>query len=98
MPNRKLAEQEQMGVKFAAAKGAPDLRALRAMSWQQLEGSDYRFTTVIDGYVLPAAITEVFAQKKQNDVPTLTGSNKDESGASPQPDVTLERFRKVATD
>jgi para-nitrobenzyl esterase len=106
-PNRKLAEQEQMGVKFAAAKGASDLRELRAMSWQQLEASlpgggtgpsasNYRFATVIDGYVLPSAINEVFAQKKQNDVPTLTGSNKDESGASPHPDVTLEQFRKLA--
>jgi carboxylesterase type B len=26
----------------------------------------------------------------------LTGSNKDESGASPHPDVTLEQFRKLA--
>jgi carboxylesterase type B len=96
-----------MGVKFAAAKGASDLRELRAMSWQQLEASlpgggpgpsasNYRFATVIDGYVLPSAINEVFAQKKQNDVPTLTGSNKDESGASPHPDVTLEQFRKLA--
>ena len=99
--SRKLAEQEQMGVKFAAAKGAPDLRALRAMSWQQLEASlpapNYRFTTVVDGYVLPSAIDEVFTQKKQNDVPTLTGSNQDEGGASPHPDVTLEQFRKLAT-
>jgi len=106
-PNRKLAEQEQMGVKFAAAKSASNLRGLRAMSWQQLQAplagggaepfpSNYRFTTVIDGYVLPSAISEVFAQKKQNDVPTLTGSNKDESGASPHPDVSLEQFRKLA--
>ena len=106
-PNRKLAEQERMGLKFAAAKGASDLRALRAMSWEQLQApptgsgaeafpSNYRFSTVIDGYVLPSAISEIFAQKKQNDVPTLTGSNKDESGASPHPEVTLEQFRKMA--
>ncbi len=106
-PNRKLAEQEQMGLKFAAAKGATNLHALRAMSWQQLQApltgsgaesfpSNFRFATVIDGYVLPSAIREVFAQKKQNDVPTLTGSNQDESGASPHPDVTLEQFRKLA--
>ena len=106
-PNRKLAEQEQTGLKFASAKGASDLSALRAMSWQQLQeplpgngtdplSSNFRFAPVIDGYVLPSAIGEVFAQKKQNDVPTLTGSNKDESGASPHPDVTLEQFRKLA--
>ena len=100
-PNRKLAEQEQMGLKFATAKGASNLRALRAISWQQLQealpDSNYRFAPVIDGYVLPSGIGEVFAQKKQNDVATLTGSNKDESGASPHPDVTLEQFRKLAT-
>jgi para-nitrobenzyl esterase len=97
--NRKLAEQEQMGVKFAAAKGASNLRALRAMSWEQLEAplpNSARFAPVIDGYVLPSAIGEVFAEKKQNDVPTLTGSNKDEGGASPHPDVTLEQYRKLA--
>ena len=37
-------------------------------------------------------------KKKQNDVPTLTGSNKDEGGASPHPNVTLEQFRKLARD
>jgi para-nitrobenzyl esterase len=106
--NRKLAEQEQMGLKFAAAKGASSLAALRATSWQQLEAplpsndtspsaSNYRFAPVVDGYVLPSTISDVFAQKKQNDVPTLTGFNKDESGASPHPDVTLDQFRKVAT-
>jgi len=104
--NRKLNEQEQMGLKFAAAKGASNLAALRAMSWQQLEeplpagstgiASNYRFAPVVDGYLLPSAISDVFAQNKQNDVPTLTGSNKDESGASPHPDVTVEQYRKVA--
>ena len=105
--SRKLGEQEQVGTKFAAAKGASNLHALRAMSWQDLQAqpagsgtesfpSNYRFAPVIDGYVLPTAISEVFAQKKQNDVTTLTGSNKDESGASPHPDVNLEQYRKLA--
>src|SRR5579863_7536483 len=70
--NRKLNEQEQMGLKFAAAKGASNLAALRAMSWQQLEetlpagstgiASNYRFAPVVDGYLLPSAISDVFAQ------------------------------------
>src|ERR1044071_3761620 len=98
-----------MGLKFAAAKGASNLSSLRALSWQQLQEplqgsgagavpSNYRFAPVIDGYVLPSAIGEVFAQKKQNDVPTLTGSNKDEGGASPHPNVTLEQFQKLGKD
>jgi para-nitrobenzyl esterase len=75
-PSRKLAEQEQMGLTFAAAKGASNLRSLRAMSWEQLQAplrgggadtlpSNYRFAPVIDGYVLPSAISDVFAKKNR---------------------------------
>ena len=38
--------------------------------------------------MLPASVGEIFAQGKQNDVPTLTGCNADEGGAEPQPAVT----------
>jgi len=107
---RPLAEQEQDGVKFAQAKGAQSLAALRAMSWENLvapvPGASanpatgatplWRFGVVVDGYSLPASITEIFAQGKQNDVPTMTGCNADEGGAVPQPDITSEEFQKQA--
>ena len=38
----------------------------------------------------------MFAAGKQNDVPTLTGNNADEGGASPQPTVTAEEFARQA--
>jgi para-nitrobenzyl esterase len=104
MSARTLAEQEKLGVKFAEAKGAHSLADLRKMSWQELTapiagggpGNTFRFGVVVDGYVQPAPAGEMFAQGKQNDVPTLTGCNRDEGGASPQPTVTAEAFQRQA--
>jgi para-nitrobenzyl esterase len=103
---RTLAEQEALGVKFAEAKGAASLAALRSLPAEEVlapvpsaagaAAPAFRFGVVVDGYVLPAPVAEVFAQGKQNDVPTLTGSNQDEGGASPRPDITLEGFQKQA--
>ncbi len=102
MNARKLADQEELGVKFAAAKGAKSLADLRRMSAKDLiapvpaPAQPFRFSTVVDGYVMPAPAGEIFAQGKQNDVPTLTGCNRDEGGAVPHPDITLEAYRKQA--
>jgi len=93
---RTLADQEQLGVKFAEAKGAHSIADLRAMSWKDLSGGSFRFGVVVDGYVLPAAISDVFASGRQNDVPTLTGANRHEGGATPHPDISAEAFQKQA--
>ena len=34
-------------------------------------GGNLRFGIVVDGYALPATVNEIFAQGKQNDVPTV---------------------------
>jgi carboxylesterase type B len=85
-------------VKFAEAKGAHSLADLRAMAWNDLFApvAGLRFGPVVDGFVVPAAPSEVFAAGKQNDVPTLTGSNADENGASPKPAVTATQFKAQA--
>ncbi len=98
--SRTLAEQEQAGVKFAESKGAHSLADLRKMSYQDLATrsagatgvAQVRFpaATVVDGYVQPAFPAFV------SDVPTLTGSNKDESGASPHPSITEEAYARQA--
>ena len=104
---RTLEEGEQDGVRFAEAKGAHSLPDLRAMSWQQLaaavpaaggrgNAAPFRFGPLVDRYALPGPEAEVIASGRFNDVPVLTGSNKDESGASPSPTVTAEAFRKQA--
>jgi para-nitrobenzyl esterase len=95
-----LAAQEQTGVRFAEAKGAKSIAELRKLGWKELivpvQGGG-RFGVVIDGYVQPATAAEMFAQGKQNDVPTLTGSNlNDLGGASTHPTTTAEQFQSQA--
>jgi carboxylesterase type B len=101
---RTMAEQEADGTRLADAKGAHSLAELRAMPWQEIvlplpasEASGRgsvtpRFGIVVDGYALPAPVAEIFAAGKQNDVPTLTGSNADEGGAVPHPQTTAAEF------
>jgi para-nitrobenzyl esterase len=98
-----LADAERNGQKFAESKGAHSLADLRAMSWQKLIESTpgqrpQRFAPIVDGYVLPASFMSVIAQGKQNDVPTLTGSNLGElSGISgPPKPPTLSEFQERA--
>ena len=95
---RALAEAEADGKKFADSKGAKSLQELRAMSWQKLAASGLRFAPIVDGYLLPAPVREIFAQGKQNDVVTLTGANTGELGgfAPPPGPVTPESFIKHA--
>ncbi|HTY63330.1 MAG TPA: carboxylesterase family protein [Acidobacteriota bacterium] len=107
---RGLASAEADGVKFAESKGTKSLAELRALSWQQLTaaapaGTDgrnaspmLRFSPIVDGYVLPAAVRDIVAEGKQNDVPTLTGANTGELGGlmAPQGPTTVEAFVKLA--
>jgi para-nitrobenzyl esterase len=82
-----MAEAEKAGVKFATAKGAKNIKELRAMSPEQLmakvsDGPGSAFRPVIDGYFLPADPSDIYAQGKQNDVPELTGMNLDERSST----------------
>jgi para-nitrobenzyl esterase len=107
-PGRTLSAQEADGVRFAAAKGASSLAALRAMPAAEVfaplppapQGTPapapFRWTTVVDGYALPASVGETFRAGKQNDVVTMTGANADENGASPRPTATLQSFAAQA--
>lgn len=95
-----LADLEQAGLKFGEAKGAHSIQELRAMSPDQVtapvEGR-FRFWPIVDGWVLPAEVSTVFAERKQNDVPTLTGMNSDEGSASPTyGKVKADDFREQA--
>ncbi len=104
---RTLADQEQLGVAFARAKGAATLANLRALSWQALTAplpasaaappaGGFRFGVVVDGRVLPGSPFDAFAAGRQNDVPTLTGANRHENGATPHPDITAAAFAQQA--
>jgi len=95
-----LANQEKTGEKFAEAKGAHSIADLRKLSWKELTAPVQgvgRFGIVVDGYVLPMSAGETFAQGKQNDVPTLTGCNREDiGGGSTHPTTTVEQFQRDA--
>jgi para-nitrobenzyl esterase len=78
---RELSASEQDGVKWAETKGATSLRELRSKPAAELMGGA-RFAPVVDGWFLPADTAAIFAQGKQNDVPTMTGLTADEGSAS----------------
>jgi para-nitrobenzyl esterase len=98
-PPRTLVDAERDGVRFAEAKGATTLAQLRALTREQIAAAlpaPVRWGTIVDGYVLTSGEAEAFASGKHNDVPVLTGTNRDENGAVPQPATTAEAFTKQA--
>jgi len=77
MPDLKAAEQE--GQSLAAGLKAPSLDQLRAIPADKLFYKTIRFFgPIVDGFVLPQSIPEMFAAGKQAHVPLLTGWNGDE--------------------
>ena len=94
---KELAASEQDGVKWAEAKGATSLQALRAKPAADLMGGA-RFAPVVDGWFLPADTAVIFANGKQNDVPMLTGLTADEGSSAPTyGKVKAEDFSKQAS-
>jgi para-nitrobenzyl esterase len=73
-----LEGAEQQGVKLAAEVHASSLKELRNAPAADLMKFRGQYAPIIDGYVLPKPVSEIFAEGKQNDVPLLTGWNADE--------------------
>ena len=90
-PMRTLAEAEQGGVKMAETLRAQNLADLRAMPAEDLLKGGRGGGPVIDGWFLPQDVATTFAEGKQNDVPLISGSNKDEGTFFLQP-TTAEKF------
>ncbi len=78
-PVAKLAAAEQAGVRTAEGLGAKSLAELRAKPAAEVLAAGGRTGPVIDGWFLPDDPADIYAQGKQNDVPLLLGSNKDEA-------------------
>lgn len=99
-PGTSLAQAERLGVAFAAAKGAKSIADLRAMPWQTLvrpvAGGARPVHMIVDGEFLPLSTAATYANSRQNDVAIITGWNKDEGGAMPNPTVTAAAFRNLA--
>ncbi len=78
-PYPSLREAEEDGQKTARAAGTTTLAELRALPAETLlKQAQAMRGPIIDGYVLPASIAQLFADRKQNPVSLLTGWNEDE--------------------
>ncbi len=91
--NQSLQQAEQDGIKTAASLHANSIEDLRKMSAADLMKVQIMHTPVIDGYVLPQSIAEIFASNKENNVSLLTGWNENE-GLIFEPIKKAEEFKK----
>ncbi len=78
-----LADAEKTGQDFAKSIGYPTLAQLRALSTRDLfelyvDSKRFGFPSVMDGYVLPKSLPEIFKAKEQAQVPLMLGWNSAE--------------------
>lgn len=74
-----LQQAEEDGIKLQETLKKSSIQELRNMPAEDLFSSaKVQASPIIDGYVLPDAIANIFEQGKQNDVPVLTGWNGDD--------------------
>ncbi len=91
-PQRNLAQTEETGLKWGESIQCTSLAQLRAKSAEEIQKLQGNAPTwpIIDGYVIPNSIYEIFDQGKQNDVPTIVGWNADDKLFIPK--LTKEAF------
>lgn len=97
MEGNTLEQAEREGQEFAARLNAVSVDELRELPADSLLKIPVRSRPVIDGFVLPAPLFDIFSEGKQNDVPLLTGWNANEGnfGGPLQP---AEVFRRKAAE
>jgi para-nitrobenzyl esterase len=74
--NMTLREAEEDGTHAMRGKNALTLEAMRALSPDSLLQGDYRRLPVVDGYLLPDQVDELFKKGANNKVDLLTGYNE----------------------
>jgi para-nitrobenzyl esterase len=95
LATRSLTAAEAAGAKFGEGIGAPSLAALRgkpAADVLQAALKQAWFAPIIDGYVLPKEVKDIYAAGDQVHVPLLAGWNADEIRAG----VVLSKTKPTA--
>ena len=86
-----LAQAEEAGVKFAEAVGAHSISQLRAKTAEEiLNARRIVNAPVVDGWVLPDNVSNIFAAGKQIDVPLIAGSVGDDGPGAGMPTKAAE--------
>lgn len=73
-----LSQSEAAGIKVAEAVGAKSLAELRTKSSEELLKSGRGSGPIVDGWFIPADLSTIYSEGRQNDVDILVGSNQDE--------------------
>ena len=103
---QRMADQEADGVRFADGEGGAVARgrcarcrgrtsSLPASARRRPRASRFAFGRRRRLCAAGVRRARSFAAGKQNDVPTLTGSNADEGGAVPHPTTTRDAFQSA---
>ncbi|MES2518603.1 MAG: carboxylesterase family protein [Bacteroidota bacterium] len=92
-PDVDMKGAEEMGVKYAKSLNCSNLAELRAKSSEEIQKYQGGLSSpIVDGYVMPEGIFEIFSQGKQNDIPTIVGWNEDDRVSGPP--VKVEIFKE----
>lgn len=104
-PNVNLKGAEELGIKYAKSLNCNNLAELRAKSAEEIQKAQSGLSSpIVDGYVMPEGIYEIFSKGKQNDIPTIVGWNEDDRIGGPPAKAEVfkeqmtKRFGESATD
>lgn len=94
-PMTTLGQAEESGLKTMQTLGASSLAELRAKPASEIlqKAQGGMRSPIVDGYVLPQSIADIFAANKQNKIALLTGWNENE-GMAFGPPKKAEAYRK----
>lgn len=76
--NTNLQQAEENGIKAATSLKANTLEELRKLPASELMKAQSMRGVIVDGYVLPQSIADIFAAHKENKATLLTGWNENE--------------------
>jgi para-nitrobenzyl esterase len=74
-----LSAAEHQGLELARSVHAASLDDLRKIPAEDLMKFPARYWPIVDGYVLPESVSDIFKKGKENNVPVIIGWNADES-------------------
>ena len=102
LPGRKLEDREKLDQAWADSLGVTTLAELRALPTETIDAAlekkgAPRFGPVVDGRLLTAPASEIYAQGKQAHVPLLAGWNSDENPSQGK-EMTATKWEAFAAE
>jgi para-nitrobenzyl esterase len=96
-PSLDLKGAELMGIKFAETLHCKNISELRSKSADDILSAQGGLSgPIVDGYVLPSDIYDIYKNGKQNDIPIIVGWNEnDKLFGSPKPQKYTRRNAKT---